>query len=95
LFPHFDIILQFIICATIGHGGQHTVPLLFHIESVFGKDIFQLPVFITLAACIGNLQVVQYLWYSHRIKPFKPTMEILAKRHQINIAEFLMSENMF
>jgi hypothetical protein len=94
LFPHFDIILQFIICSTLGHGGQLTVPLLFHIECVFGKEIFKLPVFITLAAYIGNLQAVQYLWYSHRIKPFKSTMQIIANQ-QTNVAEFLMCEEMF
>jgi hypothetical protein len=92
--PEMAHILDWIICTTIVHGGRHTIAILLIFESVFGKDRFNSPVFISLTAFFGNFDIFKYLWTQFRVSPNPKIFDIMIRRGQFQIVEFMMVQNM-
>jgi hypothetical protein len=93
--PDNKILIPWIICATIAHGKNATIQYLTYIEHFFGKEYFMSPVFITMSAYLGHLEVLKYLWLNYAILPQKNTLELVMKRGHYAVGEYMMIHQIF
>jgi hypothetical protein len=89
------VLVPWLICATIGHGKHAAIQIMTYIDFVFGKEYFFSPIFITLAAYMGNLNIVKFLWARYETLPQKFTIEMAMKRGHFDVVEYMMMEHMF